>query len=293
VFCWRERSQQRRGRGCKIADNFFHYSAYLGGGANPFIVESDPNLPSFRVKNLSLTNGLSFDRLQDRREVLSRLDTLQRDRDKQAGHLDDHYRQAFDLLTSQQVAKAFDVGAESDRVRDAYGRHTFGQSALLARRLVEAGVTFVTVNCVPWDHHGTANRLATLPGAKLLIPPMDRAVSALVEDLDQRGLYERTLVVAMGEFGRTPRMNPEGGRDHWGHTFSVLMGCGSMKMGQAVGKSDARGAYVADRAISPQDVASTVYHHLGIKADKVLFPDAQRRPTALIEDGQPIRELVG
>src|SRR4051794_26368252 len=123
-------------------DNFFHYSAYLGGGANPFIVESDPNLPSFRVKNLSLTNGLSFDRLQDRREVLSRLDTLQRDRDKQAGHLDDHYRQAFDLLTSQQVAKAFDVGAESDRVRDAYGRHTFGQSALLARRLVEAGVTF-------------------------------------------------------------------------------------------------------------------------------------------------------
>jgi uncharacterized protein (DUF1501 family) len=146
---------------------------------------------------------------------------------------------------------------------------------------------------VPWDHHGTANRLATLPGAKLLIPPMDRAVSALVEDLDQRGLYERTLVVAMGEFGRTPRMNPEGGRDHWGHTFSVLMGCGGMKMGQAVGKSDARGAYVADRPISPQDVASTVYHHLGIKADKVAFPDAQRRPTALIEDGQPIRELVG
>src|SRR4029077_19485322 len=122
--------------------------------------------------------------------------------DKQAGHLDDHYSQAFDLLTSQQVAKAFDVGAKSDRVLDASGRHTFGQSALVARRLVEAGVTFVTVNCVPWDHHGTAGRYRTDEGGKLLIPPFDRALAALVEDLVQRGLYERTLVVAMGEFGR-------------------------------------------------------------------------------------------
>jgi uncharacterized protein (DUF1501 family) len=274
-------------------DNFFHYSAYLGGAANPFIVESDPNLPSFRVKNLSLAKDLTFDRLEDRRAVRSRLDGLKRASEKQAGHLDEHYQQAFDLLTSKRVAQAFDVAAEPARVRDNYGRHTFGQSALVARRLIEAGVTFVTVNCVPWDHHGTANRLATLPGAKLLIPPLDRAVAALIADLDQRGLYERTLVVAMGEFGRTPRMNADGGRDHWGHTFSVLMGCGSMKMGQTVGRSDPRGAYVADRPISPQDVASTVYHHLGVAAEKVIFPDAQKRPTALIEEGRPIRELVG
>jgi uncharacterized protein (DUF1501 family) len=272
-------------------DNFFHYSAYLGGGHNPFIVESDPNLPSFRVKNLSLAGGMSFDRLEDRRTVLSRLDAARRQDERTA--MGPHYQRAFGLLTSKRVAQAFDINAEPSRVRDSYGRHMFGQSALLARRLIEAGVTFVTVNCVPWDHHGTANRLATLPGAKLLIPPFDKALAALVEDLSQRGLYEKTLVVAMGEFGRTPRMNKEGGRDHWGHTFSVLMGCGGMKMGQVVGKSNPRGEYVADRPISPQDVAATVYHHLGIQADKVWFPDTQRRPVALVETGKPVHELLG
>jgi uncharacterized protein (DUF1501 family) len=273
-------------------DNFFHYAAYLGRGHNPFIVESDPNLPSFRVKNLSLGSEISPERLQDRRAMLARLDDLRRAGEGGAAQMDAHYQRAFDLLTSRQVAAAFDISREPDRIREAYGRHTFGQSALLARRLVEAGVTFVTVNCVPWDHHGTANRMATLPGAKLLIPPLDRALAALVEDLDRRGLYERTLVVAMGEFGRTPRMNSAGGRDHWGHTFSVLMGCGSMKMGQVVGKSTPRGEYVADRPISPQDVAATIYHHLGIDASKVAFPDAQRRPVYLIENGRPIRELL-
>jgi uncharacterized protein (DUF1501 family) len=274
-------------------DNFFHYAAYLGVGANPFIVESDPNLRAFRVKNLSLAGGLSFERLRDRREVLARLDEMRRAGETQAGHLDQHYQRAFALLTSQRVSSAFDINAEPDRVREAYGRHTFGQSALLARRLVEAGVTFVTVNCVPWDHHGTFNRLATLPGAKLLIPPLDQAIGALIDDLDQRGLFERTLVVAMGEFGRTPRMNASGGRDHWGNVFSVLMASGSMKMGQAIGRSTPRGEHVADRPISPKDVAATVYHHLGIDAGKIAFPDAQRRPLYLVEDGQPIRELVG
>jgi hypothetical protein len=272
-------------------DNFFHYAAYLGVGANPFVVESDPNLRGFRVKDLSLARELSFDRLHDRRGVLARMEAARRA--GEGADLDAHQRRAFELLSSKRVATAFDINAEPDRVRDAYGRHTFGQSALLARRLVEAGVTFVTVNCVPWDHHGTANRMATLPGAKLLIPPLDRAVAALVDDLCQRGLYERVLVVAMGEFGRTPRMNSAGGRDHWGNTFSVLMGCGSMKMGQAIGKSTPRGEYVADRPISPQDVAATVYHHLGIEAGKVAFADAQKRPIYLIEDGQPIRELIG
>jgi uncharacterized protein (DUF1501 family) len=177
-------------------------------------------------------------------------------------------------------------------VRDRYGRHTFGQSALLARRLVEAGVAFVTVNCVPWDHHGTAGRYRTAEGAKLLIPPLDRAIAALVEDLSQRGLYEKTLVVAMGEFGRTPRMNAEGGRDHWGNVFSVLMGCGSMNVGQAIGKSNPRGEYPVDRPVSPQDVAATIFHHLDIDSRKVTFADAQGRPVPLIETGTPIRELI-
>jgi uncharacterized protein (DUF1501 family) len=221
------------------------------------------------------------------------MDDLHRATDKKVADLDEHYRKAFDLLSSRHVNAAFDINAETDRVRDRYGRHMFGQSALLARRLVEAGVPFVTVNCVPWDHHGTAGRLPTKEGGKQLIPPFDRALAALVEDLAQRGLYEKTLVVAMGEFGRTPRMNPEGGRDHWGNVFSVLMGCGSMKMGQIIGKSNPRGEVPADRPISPQDVTSTVFHHLGIDASAVAFQDGTGRPIYLVENGQPIRELVG
>jgi hypothetical protein len=273
-------------------DNFFHYAAYLGGATNPFIVESDPNLAEFRVKGLSLAPELSFQRLENRRHILDAMDQFRQAEERQAADRDAHYQRAFHLLTSKQVATAFDINAEPAQLRDRYGRHTFGQSALLARRLVEAGVSFVTVNCVPWDHHGTANRYRTDVGSKLLIPPLDRAVAALVEDLCQRGLYDRTLVVAMGEFGRTPRMNPDGGRDHWGNVFSVLMGCGSMKMGQAIGKSTPRGEYVADRPITPQDVAATIFHHLGIDSRKVTFNDAQNRPVALIETGEPIRELL-
>jgi uncharacterized protein (DUF1501 family) len=273
-------------------DNFFHYSAYLGGGTNPFIVESDPNTPEFRVKGLAPAPELSFGRLEDRRQVLQALDQFRLAEDRKAADRDAHYQRAFHLLTSRAVASAFDVTAEPAAVRERYGRHTFGQSALLARRLVEAGVTFVTVNCVPWDHHGTGGRYRTDVGGKLLIPPLDRAVAALVEDLDQRGLYEKTLVVAMGEFGRTPRMNPEGGRDHWGNVFSVLMGCGSMNMGQTIGKSNPRGEYPVDRPVSPQDVAATVFHHLGINSRRVTFADAQGRPVPLIETGEPIRELI-
>ncbi|MFO0866733.1 MAG: DUF1501 domain-containing protein [Gemmataceae bacterium] len=274
-------------------DNFFHYAAYLGAAANPFITEADPNLPNFRVRGLSLAPELSFERLGDRRTVLDSLNQFQRSADRHAGSHDSHLRQAFDLLTSRPVAQAYEIGAEPDRIRDRYGRHTFGQSALLARRLVEAGVTFVTVNCVPWDHHATAGRLPTREGSLQLIPPLDRAIAALVEDLIQRGLYEKTLVIAMGEFGRTPRMNPEGGRDHWGHAFSVLMASGGMSMGQVVGRSTPRGEYVADRPTSPQDVTATVFRHLGIDASKVFFHDAQSRPVALVESGEPIRELVG
>ena len=207
--------------------------------------------------------------------------------------IDDHLQNAFNLLASSGVREAFDISAEPVRVRDAYGRHTFGQSALLARRLVERGVTFATVNCVPWDHHGSANRLQTEAGAKLLIPPLDRAIAALVRDLMDRGMYEKTLIVAMGEFGRTPRINKYAGRDHWGRTFSVLMGCGGMQMGQVIGRSNSRGEYVVERPLDPQDVAATVYHHLGIDARSVTFRDRLDRPMYLIDSGEPIRELIG
>jgi len=268
-------------------------AAYLGRGCNPFVTESDPNTPEYRVRNLARPADMPIGRLEDRQSLREALDNATRMAEATADHLDPHMQRAFSLLTSKAAASAFDISAEPDKLRDRYGRHTFGQSALLARRLIEAGVTFVTVNCVPWDHHGTANRLATEPGAKLLIPPFDRALAALVRDLIDRGLYERTLVVAMGEFGRTPKMNPEGGRDHWGNVFSVLMGCGSMKMGQVIGKSTARGEQVADRPVSPQDVTATVFKHLGIDARETHFPDAQNRPTALVETGSPVHELWG
>jgi hypothetical protein len=274
-------------------DNLFHYAAYLGGGANPFVVNSDPNSADFRVRDLSLAKGLTFDRLENRRSLLDTLDARRRIAEPRIRDLGEQYQSAFDLLTSPQVRDAFDITAEPDALRDQYGRHEFGQSALLARRLVERGVTFVTVNTQPWDHHGTANRYATAEGANLLLPPFDRALAALVRDLIDRGLYERTLVVAMGEFGRTPRMNSAGGRDHWGDVFSVLMGGGRLPRGIVVGASNETGAYVTERPLSPEDVAATIYHHLGIDGRQVTFPDRAGRPLYLVESGNPIRELVG
>lgn len=272
-------------------DNLFHYSAYLGGECNPFVVNSDPSKPSFRVRNLTLASGLTRPRIGERLELLQTLDGLRRVADQRMADLDAHHQQAFDLLTSPRVRDAFDIEAEQESTRDAYGRHTFGQSALVARRLVERGVSFVTVNCEPWDHHGSANRYQTEEGARLLIPPLDDAMSGLLRDLDERGLADDTLVVAMGEFGRTPRMNKYAGRDHWGRTFSVLMSCAKMKMGQVVGRSDARGEDVASRPISPQDVVATVYHHLGIDG-AAWFPDQLGRPMPLVDDGRPIKELL-
>jgi uncharacterized protein (DUF1501 family) len=274
-------------------DNLFHYASYLGGGYNPFVVNSDPNERKFSVRNLGMNGELTLQRAEDRRNLLSGLDRIQSAAEQKMSELDEHQRAAFDLLTSKQVRKAFDISQEKDPLRDQYGRHTFGQSALLARRLVEHGVTFVTVNCVPWDHHGSPGQYKTEEGARLLIPPLDQAIAGLVQDLIARGLYEKTLVVAMGEFGRTPRMNKAAGRDHWGNTFSVLMGCGSMKMGQVIGRSTRRGEEVAERPISPQDVAATIYHHLGINARNVSFRDLLDRPMPLIDNGEPIRELVG
>lgn len=274
-------------------DNLFHYASYLGRGADPFIVNSDPNEASWGVKNLTLSDKLTLDRITDRRSLMASLDRLPSSPQSPMADLGKHQQAAFDLLTSKNAKAAFDVSQESASLRDRYGRHTFGQSALVARRLVESGVTFVTVNCVPWDHHGSPGQYKTEEGARLLIPPLDRAIAALVEDLIDRGLYEKTLLVAMGEFGRTPRMNANAGRDHWGNTFSVLFGGGGLKMGQAIGRSSARGEHVVDRPIDPQDVAATIYHHLGINARTVTFYDHLDRPLALLDAGEPIRELLG
>lgn len=274
-------------------DNLFHYASYLGGGWNPFVVNSDPNEKDYGVKNLTLAGDLTLQRIAGRRELMSDLDRIRANADPMLDDLDEHQQAAFDMLTSDRAREAFDVTQESDSLRDRYGRHTFGQSSLVARRLVENGVTFVTVNCVPWDHHGSPGQYKTEEGARLLIPPLDRAIAALVEDLIERGLYDKTLIVAMGEFGRTPRMNANAGRDHWGNTFSVLFGGGGLKMGQTIGRSSARGEQVVDRPFDPQDVAATIYHHLGINSQSVSFLDHSGRPLTLLDRGEPIRELIG
>lgn len=274
-------------------DNLFHYSSYIGGGFDPFIVNSDPNTSSFSVQNLTLARGLTVDRLKNRQELLSSLDQLPRRHEKLIRDLDEHQQKAFDLLYSKGVRSAFDIEDEPAAVRDSYGRHTFGQSALLARRLVEHGSTFVTVNCVPWDHHGSAGRLRTEEGARKLIPPLDAAISGLIRDLIDRGLYEKTLVVAMGEFGRTPRINQHAGRDHWGRTFSVMMGCGGMRMGQIIGRSSSRGEDVVERPVGPQDVAATIYRHLGIDPQRVILRDRLDRPMPLLDTGEAVSELFG
>lgn len=273
-------------------DNHFHYATYLGGAHNPFITNSDPNSAEYRVRDLALASGMTFDRLEDRRTLLKTVDLYRRRIDNGMSDMSGQQTAAFSLLTSSSVRDAFDIADEPVSLRDDYGRHTFGQSALLARRLVERGVTFVTVNTQPWDHHGTANRYPTEKGAKLLIPPVDRAIAALVRDLIDRGLYEKTLVVAMGEFGRTPKINAAAGRDHWGHTFSVMLAGGRLKMGRTIGASNEIGAHVAERPLDPQDVAATVYHHLGIDALNTAIPDRAGRPRYLVEKGQPIRELI-
>jgi hypothetical protein len=273
-------------------DNIFHYATYLGGGHNPFITNSDPNSASFRVRDLSLSSGLTFDRLADRRTLLETVDQYRRRADSGMSDMSDQQQAAFGLLTSSSVRDAFNINEEPAALRKSYGRHVFGQSALLARRLVERGVTFVTVNTQPWDHHGTANRLPTEKGANKLIPPVDKAIASLIKDLIDRGLYKKTLVVAMGEFGRTPKMNSAAGRDHWGHAFSVLFAGGKLRMGQTIGTSDKHGAHVTDRKLHPQDVAATVYHHLGIDAANTAIPDRAGRPRYLSEKGRPIRELI-
>lgn len=274
-------------------DNLFHYAAYAGARHNPFVVNSDPNSESFRVNNLRLQPAMTLDRLEDRRQLLRAVDEIRNDEDRRMTNMSSYQQSAFELLTSRAVREAFDISAEPQEIRDGYGRHTFGQSALLARRLVERGVTFVTVNTQPWDHHGTANRLPTEKGAKQLIPPADIAIAGLIKDLKARGLFERTMVVAMGEFGRTPKMNSAAGRDHWGHTFSVMMAGGGIRGGTVVGKSDERGAHVVDRPVHPEDVIATVYQHLGINARETAIKDRTGRPLYLVERGEVIKELFG
>jgi hypothetical protein len=265
-------------------------AAYLGVACNPFSPGSDPNNSGFQVRDLRLAPQVNIDRFRNRRELISGLDNLRRDVDGQ-GVMDGYdrfYRDAFDMVTGERARTAFDIHSEDPRIRDRYGRDSWGQSALLARRLVEAGVTFVTVNMGGWDtHNNNFNSLRTNN-----LPKYDRAIAALVEDLHERGLDRKVLVVTYGEFGRTPRINPTAGRDHWPGAASVVFAGGGLHMGQMIGATDARAEYPTSRAVGPQDVLATMYHVLGIDY-RHEFYDAAQRPIPVLNEGRPITELVG
>jgi hypothetical protein len=264
-------------------------AAYLGVPYNPFSPGSDPNDAGFQVRDLRLTPQVDLSRFRNRRQLLQGLDKLKRDVDIQgtAEGLDRFYQDAFEIVTSANCRRAFDIHQETPHLRDRYGRNSWGQSALLARRLVEAGVAYVTVNMGGWDTH--SDNFQSLKNHNL--PRYDQALAALVEDLHDRGLNERVLVMTYGEFGRTPRINPQSGRDHWPGAMSVVFAGGGLKMGQMIGSTDPRAEYPKTRAVGPQDVLATMYHVLGIDY-RHEFYDAAQRPLAILNEGNPIEELI-
>jgi len=262
---------------------------FLGARYAPFVVANDPNKNSFQVRDVNLPRGLDGERFVSRRELRSATDQLLRINEKAAADpvnaLDEYYEQGYTLVTSPKAQEAFDIHREPERLRDRYGRNDFGQRCLLARRLVEAGVPFVTIRSGGWDHHG--NMYSRL---KTQLPPTEQGVATLIEDLEQRGRLDKTLVVLLGEFGRTPKINSGGGRDHWSNAMSVMMaGCG-IPGGQVVGSTDKHGYTASERVLSPENFVSTIYTKLGIAPGQILYTP-EGRPVHLVSDPTPIREL--
>ena len=275
------------------------HAGFLGAAYDPMVINGDPNAPGFTPGELRLSDGLTRDRLFRRRALLEqanlqvRLDAGVAGGEEEA--LPPNIAQAFDLISRGEAARAFDLAQEPAATRDRYGRHIFGQSVLMARRLVEAGVRLVAVNWVRhddgaggqgWDTHATHLNWCR----DELLPPTDRAVSALLTDLHDRGRLEETLVIVMGEFGRTPKFNKDGGRDHWPDVFSVLLAGGGIRGGQVYGASTPDGAHPAADPVSPGDLAATLYYCLGIDP-RAEIHDAQNRPFPLA-DGEVLHRLL-
>jgi hypothetical protein len=251
-------------------------AGFMGGNYKPFTVGSDPNSKDFRVRGLTMPKDVSDERIKDRRGLLKDMDELSRQLDKEDSFkvVDSFYERAYSLITGE-AKKAFDIAAEPDKVRDEYGRSTFGQSCLLARRLVERGVPFITVHKGGWDTH-----FKNFENVKSLNTDLDKGFSALLQDLQQRGLLESTIVVWAGEFGRTPKIDWssqwQGGRHHYPNVFSVVVAGGGFKGGQVVGSSDAKAEAVKERPCLPWDLAASVYKLMGIDHTKRL-PHPQGR----------------
>jgi hypothetical protein len=266
-------------------------SAYLGSTVAPFVIDADPNAPNFAVPDIVPPPSLAADRLDNRRALLGRLDRYQQAVETRANQparaVSDFQREAFNLMVSPAARRAFDIAAEPPRLRDEYGRNALGQSCLMARRLVEAGVRCVTIDHSNWDTHD--NNFATL--RRDLLPHLDGGVATLFRDLADRGLLDSTLVVVTGEFGRTPRINRNAGRDHWGPAFTVAVGGGGIRGGRVVGATDARAERPVGAAHGPEDLAATIYRRLGIDpAEEFYTPEG--RPVPIVHNGRAIRELL-
>jgi hypothetical protein len=269
---------------------------FLGATYAPFVVSDNPNGKEFRVRDLSLPRGLDEGRFLARRDLRKLVDRLPRIDDPAAADpvrvLDDYYDQGYDLVTTPEAQQAFKIEQEADTTRDAYGRNEFGQRLLLARRLVEAGVPFVTINDAGWDDH-----VDIFGKLRQRLPAWDQAVAALITDLSQRGLLDTTMVIALGEFGRTPKISTlqgesKGGRDHWGSAMSILFAGAGTPGGQVIGGTDRLGHAPDERPLSPENFVATVYTKLGIDPGKHYITPANR-PAFLVSDPTPIRELMG
>jgi len=265
------------------------YGGFLGSVHDPFVIEGDPSKDDYNPLSLKLTDGMSSERMTSRLDLKSQLDGLQRSLDSQLRQRYDRYLEgAYQLVSDGRVRDALDLSRESRQTRDRYGRHKVGQSLLLARRLVEAGVTFVSYNAFnqKWDTHGNL-----VPRYRQIVPPVDQAYSALIEDLESRQMLDSTLVVNAGEFGRTPTMNKDAGRDHWPNVYSTVLCGGGIRRGQIVGSSDWKGGEVTNHPISPGDILATMWHLLGIDPTTEIR-DRLARPFP-IASGQVVREVIG
>lgn len=262
-------------------------AGFYGAEFAPFVIESDPVQPDFEVRDLQLPRGVSPGRMARRQEMLSGIEQFQRAVDGRAGEMSTYYHQAHELVTSPAAQKAFDIHAESEATRRRYGHSTIGQCALLSRRLVEAGCRFVGVDHAGWDTHYTC--FPTLQDD--LIPQADRAFSALVTDLEDRGLLDSTLVVMMGEMGRTPRINANAGRDHWGQAQSILLAGGGIRPGQVIGATDEHASQPTRDPVSIQDLHHTIMTLMGIDTRKTYYTPLGR-PVPLDGGGKMIPGLV-
>jgi hypothetical protein len=270
-------------------------AGFLGAAYERFQITSDPNAPKFDVSTLKLPDDVSSARLKTRNQLLSMIDRQPESPPETSRRrsIEEHYGKAFALLRSDAVRRSLDIAQEPSPLRDRYGRNTFGQSMLLARRLVESGVRFVNVNDrihngqeANWDSHESV-----FPRHRdHLLPPADQGLSALIDDLDARGLLDTTLVIGMGEFGRSPRINAHAGRDHWPHCYSVVLAGGGIKGGRVLGASDKIGAYPATEPVSPGDLAATIYSSFGLDPSREIR-DITGRPWKLA-DGRPLAALM-